>query len=170
MCFKSNILAQFFDKDFLVAKSSFSSYNIMVAYSKKDKKVVKSLTKNCAKILLFFTLFLTNSRGQEITVPAENALGSKIVATVTNAPKGTILWSTHGLEVESSNNNLFIWGKAGTYQINCIIVPLKRITIGDQTFDIIDGEIKRLDKSFKITGSVPDPPNPEPDDIPFETF
>jgi len=141
----------------------------------KGEKVIKRLSKNCAKIVLFLLFLTSNIHSEEISVPNETPVGKKIVATLTDGPNGTNLWSVPStLESETVGNKLFIWGNAGTYKIECIIIPLRKITVNDQTFDVIDGPIRKVDATFKIVGPIgPTPPKPPIDppvtDVPFPT-
>lgn len=136
--------------------------------------MIKRLPKNCAKIVLIVSLFLTAASAQEIIVPQEVMIGSKIVAEIPNAPRGNILWDyPDTLESEEIGAKVYFWGIAGTYKINAVIIPLKLITVEGKSFDVVDGPVKRVNATFKIIGSVPPapvpPPEPSPTTVPFET-
>ena len=67
----------------------------------------------------------------EIEIEKEYAVGSKIVATVNDPGKVTILWNAPFLETEKAGNQLFIWGKARTlnYTVDAVVIPLKTIEL-----------------------------------------
>lgn len=106
-----------------------------------------------------------------LTIPDSVEVGHKLVAVcncvVPDGGKLTILWNaSSGLETVQVDNQLFIWGTPGKYTIDAVVIPLQSITVDGQTFDVIAGQILRLDARFKITGSVTPEPDPEPDPDP----
>lgn len=112
--------------------------------------------------------------GQSIVVPPEVQLGQKIVATCDYPPpegtRLTILWNVSaGLESEQAGTRLFLWGPPGRYSVDAVVIPLLSVTLEGKTFDVIGGEIRRLDASFTILGNVPPGPGPDPNpqDAPF---
>lgn len=109
-----------------------------------------------------------------IVVQPEVEIGSKIVITCNHpVPEGgklQILWNyPSNLEVEDVGGRLFAWGKPGTYSITAVIIPLKTITVQDQTFDVISGAIINLSSKFKIVGKIDEDEEEEDDkvNIPF---
>ncbi len=113
-----------------------------------------------------------------LDIPDEVAVGEKIVAfckCVTPDDGGhlSILWDhSPELETEQIDDRLFVWGKARaeSYRIGAVVIPLRTLTIQDQTFDVIAGPITRLTATFKITGSIEPDPDPDPDPKPNAPF
>jgi hypothetical protein len=136
--------------------------------------VINFLSKILPKTAL---LFLANVCLAEIELPEQVTVGQKIVAKVTDPVpengKLTILWNAPFLDTEQAESKLFIWGKANkTYSVDAVVIPLKTITVDNQTFDVIAGNIARYNKFIKIIGSIdpdpdPDPEPPDPTDVPF---
>ena len=130
-------------------------------------------------LALLFFLVLPRVANSQLIVPARADVGQKVVAefkaVVPDDGKLSILWTPDGtLESEQVGQRLFLWGKAGRHSINVIVIPLRTITIGDQTFDVIAGEIRRYDAKFDLIGNGPTPPDPPdppdppgPDTVPF---
>lgn len=127
---------------------------------------VKMLPKKCAQLLFLTWLILTNRVEGQITVPDSSIIGDKIIATVPipqGTSKQTILFSASSdLETEQVDNKLFIWGPVGKYNVNAIVIPLKSVTINNETFDVINGAIQRYDANFTIRPGGPIPPDPTP--------
>jgi hypothetical protein len=136
--------------------------------------------KQLAAIAFIAICSLVSAQTNTLNVPDEIEVGKKIIATCNCiVPENgylSILWDMDdGLEAEQVDQRLFVWGKPGNHEINAVVIPLRTITVQDQTFDVIAGPILRLDATFKITGKVdpeppgpgpgPDPPNP--DEVPF---
>jgi len=113
---------------------------------------------------LTILLFIASPVFGQINLPEEVEVGRKIVASINVPTEGklSILWAySPGLESEQIGTDLFIWGKAGTYAIDAVVIPIRTVTIGDETFDVINGEIARYKSTLKITsGPGPGPPDP----------
>lgn len=125
--------------------------------------------KNMKHFIILCLLLIIPSavNAQLISIPAQTPVGAKLIASIDNAPTGTLLWNASPeLQTEQVENRLFIWGQPGTYSVNCILIPLKQITVQDQTFDVIAGPIQRLDAQFRIVGTVPPAPKPDEEDDP----
>lgn len=119
------------------------------------------------KWLSLALLFLTSPMfGQSITgLQSEVEVGRKIVASIDMPTDGklSILWAySPGLESEQIAQKLFIWGKAGTYYIDAVVIPIRTVTIGEETFDVINGEIIRLKSTLKIINGPGPGPGPDP--------
>lgn len=109
----------------------------------------------------------------QLRMPSEVAVGDKVVAVceaqVPENGKLMILWDySERLDIEQaeSGDKLFIWGKPGLYSVEAIIIPLKTITLQDQTFDVVAGNISRVKGKLKIIGKVDPGPEPDPE-VPF---
>lgn len=103
-----------------------------------------------------------------LDIPDKIAVGKKIIArcqcVVPEDGKLSILWDTsERLESEQVENNLHVWGPVGRHSVDAVVIPIRTITIGDQTFDTIAGQIIRLGARVQITGSGPDPDNDDDD-------
>lgn len=117
--------------------------------------------------VLWLLTFLPSPLWAQIDVPERVDVGSKLVAVCTApVPDGgrlSILWNTSpGLEVEQVDSRLFLWGPAGEYAIDAVVIPLKTITVDDQTFDVIAGQIQRHAAKVTIGEPPPDPPSAAP--------
>lgn len=129
------------------------------------------------KLALLLLLILTNmAHGQvaQLRMPSKVSVGTKVIAVCeAQTPENIklmILWDySDRLEVEkaATGDRLFIWGKPGRYVVEAIIIPLRSITVQEQTFDVVAGNISRVKGLLQITGST-DPDPPDPGEVPFD--
>lgn len=109
-----------------------------------------------------------------LQIPDEVEVGEAIVARcdcqVPANGRLDVLWTvSDGVASVQCGDALHLWAKPGKHSVDAVIIPLRTITVQDQTFDVIAGPIMRLDAKFTVIGKVepepdPDPPGPDPPD------